>query len=358
METWASVPVQHWLILRPRDFNIAIPELPYISGRELAGEVVYAGSKSGRFKIGENVIVISTDYRDIRKAAYQEFVVCSEFNAVKMPPPLPFEAGAALGVEFVTAALALGVCMGVNFSHILDGPDFSKLVGANTQSLPEDIRQECIDARNASTSLRSGEWLVIWGGSSTSANMTTQLAKLAGLRVALVVDIAKHGLRLSNHKTIRPDLVVDSHDSERAVHILLANCGHAVRLGLDTSGSRTASSLLQALGSINTNESSSTTSGLAHGPNHLVCLAGVPKQPQPWNTTFHVVPMKLFHEVPKIGEAMVLWLERLLRANMITPPEIFGIEDGMENVNKGLDRMRRWEVSGGKLVVRIAQHHS
>lgn len=68
----------------------------------------------------------------------------------------------------------------------------------------------------------------------------------------------------------------------------------------------------------------------------------------------HAVPIKLFHEVPAVGRALVLWLERLLAQGLVSPPEIIDIEEGLENVNTGLDRMRRGEIRGGKLIVRVS----
>ena len=65
----------------------------------------------------------------------------------------------------------------------------------------------------------------------------------------------------------------------------------------------------------------------------------------------HSVPMKLFHEVPAVGMAICLWMERLLTAHLIHPPRIIGQHFGLNDVNNALDRMRRGEVSGGKLVV-------
>ncbi len=51
------------------DYNFGIPTLPYISGRELVGQVVTVSKKNTRLKIGDIVIVISTDYRDLRIVA-------------------------------------------------------------------------------------------------------------------------------------------------------------------------------------------------------------------------------------------------------------------------------------------------
>ncbi len=207
-------------------------------------------------------------------------------------------------------------------------------------------------------------------GSSTSANLTIQLAKLAGLKTVTIVDKAKHGLRLANHKAIRTDLLVDSHDPKRAVDIIRANLQGKLRFGIDTRGRESASSLLQAL-SPDSLASPSTTaaarteaSPLPSPPAtphnstqqlsaHLIGLTGLPKESPPEGALFHTVPIKLFHEVPAIGSALVLWLERLLERGLICPPEIIDVEQGLESVNKGLDRMRKGEISGGKLVVKV-----
>ena len=64
------------------------------------------------------------DYRDIRKAAFQEYVISTEHNSTTVPRNLPIQSSAAVGVAFVAAALALGVCLKVDFSaapDLLDG---------------------------------------------------------------------------------------------------------------------------------------------------------------------------------------------------------------------------------------------
>ncbi|KAK3899751.1 chaperonin 10-like protein [Staphylotrichum tortipilum] len=353
------------------DFNFAIPTLPYISGRELAGEVVQKSSLTNtRLKTNDRVLAISTDYRDLRKAAYQEYVVAFDYNTVRLPPSISAEQGSTLGVAFVAAALALGVCMGVDFSSVLDGPDlFTLLRQLDPEVLPSDVRQECLDGILSHERATPGDWLAVWGGSSTSANLTIQLAKLVGLKTIAIVDTAKHGLRLANHKAIRTDLLVDSHDPKRAVNIIRANLDDKLRFGIDTRGRESASSLLQALspGSLPSSRvAAATTQGspppsppaTPHNPTqqlsaHLIGLTGLPKESPPEGAMFHTVPIKLFHEVPAIGSALVLWLERLLEKGLISPPEIIDVERGLESVNKGLDRMRKGEISGGKLVVQV-----
>lgn len=176
------------------------------------------------------------------------------------------------------------------------------------------------------------------------------------------MDSAKHGLRLSNHAFIRPDLLIDSHDPQRAIQILQTNVGEEVRFGVDTRGKDTAAHLLEAL-----NKGPSGARG-ARPPSppatprtspipsaHLIGLTGLPKQSPSEGVMMHSVPIKLFHEVPAVGHALVTWLERLLEQGLVSPPEIIDIEEGLGNVNTGLDRMRRGEISGGKLIVRLPE---
>ncbi|KAK4157790.1 chaperonin 10-like protein [Chaetomidium leptoderma] len=384
------------------DFNFAIPVLPHISGRESAGEVVLNSSRASRFKVGDRVLAISTDYRDLRKAAYQQYAIAFDYNTVRLPSTLSPEEGSTLGVAFVAAALALGVCMGLDFSSVLDGPDlYTLLRELPPDSLAADIRNECLDGLRAHDRAQPGDWLAIWGGSSTSANLTLQLARLAGLRTIAVADKAKHGLRLSApDRAARPDLLVDSHDPSRAVAIIRANMKQQqqqqqqqhegggekrrrtpLRFGIDTRGRESAGWLMQALLLLGPEEGETTTTTTTAQPPpsppatphydysnsesgtdghqqhhqlsaHLVGLTGLPKQ-QPEDVVFHTVPIKLFHEVPAVGEALVEWLERLLEKGLVTPPEIIGVQHGLGSVNRGLDRMRKGEISGGKLVVRV-----
>jgi NADPH:quinone reductase-like Zn-dependent oxidoreductase len=115
----------------------------------------------------------STDYRDIRKAAFQEYVITTEHNIARVPRGFPIQTSAAVGVAFVTAALALGVCLGVNFSTVpdsLNGPDLFRLVREEGPSVfAEDIRDECFAGIDESERAKPGDWIAIWGGTITAS---------------------------------------------------------------------------------------------------------------------------------------------------------------------------------------------
>ena len=355
-----------------RDFNFGVPVFPFISGRELSGVVVKAPKiPNSRISEGDVVTVPSTDYRDLRKAAFQEYSIASSFNTIRLPHNVSAESGSILGVAFVSAVLALGICMGVSFEGIEDGPDLLKIVrDIDPERLPADIREECLSKITEADRAKAGDYLVIWGGSSTSAHLTKQIARLTGLKIISVVDNAKHGIRLSSTAATRPDLLVDSHDPERAIDIIKRATKDNARFGFDTVGKESAAHLLQSLASSASHISlpkdvqnyERKDSKLPTPPStplegteiavhsHLVGLTGLPKTDIPEDVTLHNVPIKLFHEIPEVGEALSVWCEKLLLKGLLVPPEVVGTVNGLKGINAGLDRMRRREISGGRLV--------
>jgi NADPH:quinone reductase-like Zn-dependent oxidoreductase len=371
MHTYHAVHMS--VLMYGRDFNFGIPVLPYVAGRELAGTVVSAPSApNSRIRQGDIVIVPSTDYRDLRKAAFQQYSVVSSSNAIRIPGGISVPSGSILGVAFVSAALALGICMGLNFQGIENGPDLLSMVHSlDPEQLPADIREECLHGIPQSARAKAGDFLVIWGGSSTCAHIVKQIARLTGLNIISVVDSAKHGRRLSTTEAIRSDLVVDSHDPQRAIEIIKSNTGAGVRFGFDTIGKETAGHLSRCLAvpqptaplfardakayerpgaKLPTPPSTPHETSPRTQHSHLVGLTGLPKTDIPEGVTLHSVPIKLFHEVTEVGEALSAWCERLLVKGLLVPPEVVGIVDGLGGINEGLDRMRRREISGGRLV--------
>lgn len=265
--------------------------------------------------------------------------------------------------------------MGVSFEDIEGGPDLLHIVKEiDAESLPVDIRKECLEGIAAGDRAKRGDYLVVWGGSSTCAFVTKQIARLAGLKIISVVDSRKHGLRLSSLDSIRPDLLVDSHDPDRAVEIIKSATGGSARFGFDTQGKDTAAHLLRGLASPATlasaklplvedgfkprtadkiptppsTPSEPSTATFQH--SHLVGLTGLPKTVIPKDVTLHSVPIKLFHEVAEIGEALSAWAERILASGTLVTPDVVGTVEGLGGINKGLNRLRKGEVSGGRLV--------
>ena len=114
----------------------------------------------------------STDYRDIRKAAYQEYLVTTDFNVARAPANLPVNTAAALGVAFVSASLALGISLGLSFARAEQaprGPDLLSLLrDIRRDDIPEDVRGECYDGIEDNDRPQSGDWFAIWGGKDSA----------------------------------------------------------------------------------------------------------------------------------------------------------------------------------------------
>ena len=85
---------------------------------------------------------ISTDYRDSRKAAYQQYPVVSDFNARRFSENFSAKDAAPLGVAFVAAALGLDFLGGDGGSR---GPDLLRIIKSlSRDSLPQDSRAESL----------------------------------------------------------------------------------------------------------------------------------------------------------------------------------------------------------------------
>ena len=120
-----------------------------------------------RIRIGDVVFGPSTDYRDVRKAAYQEYAVNTDYNVARLAPGTTVKGGAALGVAFVAASISLGVSFGLDLGYLKNtpaGPDLYELVRQHEQRLARDVRDECVANLPVSERATRGDWLAIWGG--------------------------------------------------------------------------------------------------------------------------------------------------------------------------------------------------
>jgi NADPH:quinone reductase-like Zn-dependent oxidoreductase len=322
------------------DYGFGQPSYPWVNGRDFAGIVVKASRKDSRIKQGDVVFGPSTDYRDVRKAAYQEYIVTTHSNVARIPQGVQVKEGAALGVAFVAATIALGLSFGLDLSAS-GSPDFLGVArGLNPLHVPDDIRSEVFWGITEAERPKPGEWIAIWGANTTTGQLAVQLAKIAGLKVAAVADLAKAGSRLVE---LGADFQVDRHDPKRAVDILKAVTGGKLRFGFDVVGTESATALQDAL-------QKSTT-----GPqSHLLGLSGFPKEVT-GGVTHHKVPIKLFHESSVFGEALVGWLEKLLISKTLKLPEVEVAEGGLAGINDALDRLRSGTVSGKRIVVQVGE---
>lgn len=175
--------------------------------------------------------------------------------------------------------------------------------------------------------------------------MAIQLAKLCGLRVVAVADVARHGAKLHE---VGADILVDRLDTSRAVEIIRGVTQGRLRYAIDIVGSDTAAILQKALYTSDNSEIS----------RHLLGLTGLPKEKDP-RIHYHRVPIKMFHSSPAVGEGLVTWLERLLETQKLVPPEVIVRQDGgLADINDALEVLRSGAVSGKRLVVDLRKNAS
>jgi NADPH:quinone reductase-like Zn-dependent oxidoreductase len=159
------------------DYNFGLPSLPWINGRDLAGVVVKAHRNLRRIRVGDVVLTPSTDYRDIRKAAFQEYVISTEHNCARVPDGFDIQSSAVVGVAFVTAALALGICLGVNYGSSKEtcaGPDLYQAVRkADRSRFAQDVQKEVFEGIREAERPKPGDWIAIWGGTNTLSSSLT-----------------------------------------------------------------------------------------------------------------------------------------------------------------------------------------
>ncbi|KAI9700152.1 MAG: hypothetical protein M1820_006934 [Bogoriella megaspora] len=327
------------------DYNFGLPSLPWINGRDLAGVVVKAPKNLRRIRVGDVILTPSTDYRDIRKAAFQEYAISTEHNCARVPRDMPIQTSAVLGVAYVTSAIALGICLGLDLSSLgglFHGPNLRLLLRqVDPNLLASDVKEECLSRIVESDYARDGEWIAIWGASSATGLVALQIAKLCKLRTICIADIARHGERLLQAGA---DLLVDRYDTERAIEIIRGVTKGKLHYGLDTVGKETATKLQQCLAS----------SSEDNRKSHLVGLTGLPKETVE-NVIHHKVPIKVFHDVPQVGESLMTLLEKLLLGRKLLPPEVETAVGGLNGINEALDLLRSGMVTGKRLVVPLDQ---
>ena len=326
------------------DYGFSQPSYPWVNGRDFAGIVVRAPRTGSRVQQGDVVFGPSTDYRDVRKAAYQEYVVTTDYNVTRIPQGVSVKEGAALGVAYVAAITALGISFGLDLSNLRNapqGPDLLQLTRQlDPRNVPQDIRDEIFSGIPTNERPQPGEWLAIWGANSMTGQIALQIAKHAGLKVACVADLARGGQRLSS---LGADFMVDKYDDRRAIDILKAITGDKLRFGIDCNGAESASSLQEALAQSDT--------GLK---SHLLGLTGLPKNVGR-GVTHHKLPIKIFHEAPNVGEAISVWLEELLVHKGLQLPEVEIAQGGLAGINDALDRMRTGKIGGKRVVVPVGE---
>ncbi|KAK3046900.1 hypothetical protein LTR09_011651 [Extremus antarcticus] len=294
------------------DYNFCMPSFPWIGGRELAGTVEEVGSNVKELKVGDRVWA-STYYRDRRAGTFQEFCVVPQHTVLPLPPRLSFDAGACLGVAALTAAMTLW-----KWLHVTVPISFSEAHTTAASAGPRHI--------------------LIWGGSTVTGQFAIQLARHSGLSVIAVTSekTATLAARLGAEHVITRD----HRTNDEIAAAVRAIAEDDLTLAIDIVGNTTGACCLTAL---------STTRPGVLAP--LAFLKDAEVIPQ--NVSIAPVEMKRF--IIEDGNRLYAEaLNRLVGSGVVTVPEVEVLHGGLQRVEEGLQTLKRGDLSGRKLVVRIA----
>ncbi|KAF2112748.1 chaperonin 10-like protein [Lophiotrema nucula] len=346
------------------EYGFALPAFPCVNGREFVGKVIRLNcSERKTIAVGDTVLSVCTDYRDFRKSAFQQYAVVNDFNAIKIPSNFDSPRAASVGVAFVAATIALGICLGLTFPKAKSSQPLDLLHLARRQGddeIPEDVYEEVFNAISLWNRPHTGDWILIYGASTVTGQVAIQLAKWGGLRVVAVADLAKHGERL---RSLGADELIDRKDLEKAAQTIHDQIRQPIRFALDAVGPETAAwcqDLLAARTGVQHRSSllqsgpNSTALGASSSLPHLVCLTGSLKVENP-NVRVHQVPIKLFHTNRDIGGTLSEWLSSLFESAELQLPDTVFEDGGLDVIGEQLERLKSGELSGQRLVVRLTE---
>lgn len=285
-------------------YKFCMPTLPWINGRECAGEIEAVGTAVEGLRIGQRVWT-STYYRDRRAGCFQEFVVAPEHTVLALPESMDFEDAACLGVAGLTAAMTLW----------------------NWFDLPM-----------VPTVSAGGErFALIWGGATITGQFAVQIAVEAGLKVIAVASqrMRQRLLDLGAHHVV----VRDGRSLEDIASEVQQIGQDDIVYGVDLVGPQSA----------------------AHG---VGCLSrrqaakfaplAVPAPPidAPENVEMVNVEMKRF-VLDSASRKYAVRLTELVAEGKVVVPERLVLDGGLAAVEDGLRRLRSGDTGGKKLVVRM-----
>lgn len=271
----------------------------------MSGIITQVGSGVTNFKEGDSVWT-STYYKDVRAGCFQEYVVVPSHTVLPIPSTVPFEAAACLGVAALTASMTLWKWLGVPIPRCIT-------VNAEEQ------------------------WLLIWGGSTVTGQFATQIASLSGIKVVTVTSTETKSLseRLgASHVVVR-----DGKTDGQLVEEIRAVTGNRVTRAIDLVGPKTAALALDIV---------SKTEAVAFAPLAMMSSSQV----VPDNVVVHTVEMKQF-VLDKSNVRYTEELGKLLEDGNIALPELHLIEGGLHSIQEGLGMLKKGNLKGKKLVVRM-----
>ncbi|KUJ20656.1 GroES-like protein [Mollisia scopiformis] len=289
------------------DFNFCLPEFPWVTGREMAGVVEVVGEEVEGIRVGDRVWT-STYYRDRRAGCFQQFVTVPAHTVLPLPSNLSFDEAACLGVAALTAAMTLWRWLQVPMVPPAE---------------------------------RTGrEYLLVWGGSTVTGQFAIQIAARCGLDVIAVTSAKTRSLAESLGARV---VVRDGKSNDEIVDEIRGVAGEDITRAIDLVGPSTANYCLKAF---------SRDEGRKCLFAPLAMISS--KAEIPANVVVETVEMKQF-VLDGESRRFAVELNRLVESGEILLPGLEVLEGGLGVVVvvEGLERLKRGDMVGRKMVVRM-----
>ncbi|KIY69849.1 GroES-like protein [Cylindrobasidium torrendii FP15055 ss-10] len=303
----------HATALNPVDWKIQsmpqfLQEWPAVLGTDIAGEVEAVGEGVTKFKKGDRVLTQGA-FAPAR-ASFQQYTILQEDLVAKLPESVSYEEAATIPLGFITAAIGLLApwTAALNPEVVVPPPQYT------------------------------GQTILVIGGSTSVGQYVIQLAKHLGFTNIITYASKKHHAYLTE--------LGATQTLDRAA-VPLSALGDAISGTIDvvyelvasTESQDAATQVVRAGGkvvSVNMRDVRSDAVKEAGAGKHFYPVAG----------SSHMPGQEVF------GAKVWAKVEKLISEGVIKPNRYELLPGGLNAIIPGLERMRKDEVSGVKLVVR------
>ncbi len=324
--------------LNPTDYKMpsSFPTPGATAGCDFAGTVVAVGDDVAEWQVGDCVLGAVHGSNPLEKTtgAFAEYVRADADMVTRVPDGMSWEQAAALGaVGHGTVAIALWMCLG------LKGKPASPLKPGSDSGIEADEEDD-------------SNYVLVYGGSTATGTMAIQLLRLSGYKPIAVCSRRNFAL-------------ARSFGAFAVFDYMSATCGTDIR-------SYTHNALWHVLDCISDKQSAQVCyAAVGRAGGQYVCLE---LQPPEALASRKAVTSEFLMGYDMFGKRIALpgeygreaneerhvswrkWcveMSRLLAEDKIKSHPIKVLEGGWQSIIDGLELLRKGEVSGTKLVVRM-----
>lgn len=278
---------------KSKKYNFAIHEFPWINGRESCGKVVKLGRYVNGLSLGDNVIVASTSYRDLRTSTFQNFTVMDYRLVWKLPKFLTYDQGSSIGVGLVTASMII------------------------------------YDSFKVFNEEAKGKSIIIWGASSVVGLYLIQLANIHGLKPIAVAN-KDYEVYL---KDLGASIVIDRY---RAIKDIQDDIKHeSIQFGVDCVSETTSKYVLEILENFPQSK-----------------FTSIVKAPRLNSDKIVPVSIKKFHEDLALGQKIIKITSDYLESGQIKPVRL-KVYKGLSSIEAALKDLEYFGAKAEKYIISV-----